>query len=96
MIFYIIFQIIVFRFCAPYLSDMGRFKKKEKGKGSLARKLTDEEMKFLTDHTSFTQDHIKDWHKVFFCYQLVCSKFCIKEPNCNILDVILSHISAQR
>ena len=83
------FQIIVTSFFVPNLLDMGRFKKKEKGKRSLARKLTDQEMKFLTDNTSFTKDHIKDWHKVFpICYPVVCSKDCIKDPYYNTSDII--------
>ena len=42
---------------------MGRFKKGG-SKPACKLKLSSGELKFITDHTSFTEDHIKEWHKV--------------------------------
>ena len=42
---------------------MGRFRKSQSKPASKV-KLSSGELKFITDHTSFTEDHIKEWHKV--------------------------------
>jgi len=43
---------------------MGRFRKSQSKPASKV-KLSSGELKFITDHTSFTEDHIKEWHKGF-------------------------------
>jgi len=43
---------------------MGRFKKSA-SKPACKLKLSSGELKFITDNTSFTEDHIKEWHKGF-------------------------------
>ena len=42
---------------------MGRFRKSG-NKPACKIKLSSGELKFITDHTSFTEDNIKEWHKV--------------------------------
>ena len=44
-------------------TTMGRFRKSQSKPASKV-KLSSGELKFITDHTSFTEDHIKEWHKV--------------------------------
>ena len=52
-------QLLVF----GHNTTMGRFRKSQSKPASKV-KLSSGELKFITDHTSFTEDHIKEWHKV--------------------------------
>ena len=43
---------------------MGRFKRRSKRSKSTNYNLTEQELKFITENTSFTTENIIDWHKV--------------------------------